>query len=449
MANLVTRLRGQSEQRSAFPALSMDDYLSWFSYAGSQYPINMGQSMPGSPKVEIANDFAAYVHQVYLSNGVVGAAVTARALLLSELRFRWRNTIDGELFGDQSLALLERPGGMTRPELLHQAEQHASLAGSAFFHRQMDRQVRLLRPDWTDVVIGTDDDVDQPGWYADAEVVGYLYTPGGAGSGASPLFFMPDEVAHWKPEPDPENPWRGLSWVQSVLLEVSTDQQAIRHVSKFYEHAATPNLVFVMDKAVPATQVAEYAEKINERHAGVRNAYRNMVIGGGADVKVVGADLAQLDYRKTQGMNETRIAMRSRVPAVILQIAEGLGGSALNAGNYSATRRMWSDSWFSPYANSLCAALERIVPPARPEIELSFDPAAVMFLQEDRQDEANIRQADAATIRQLIDAGYDPLSVVDAVTTGDFKKLAHSGLYSVQLQPAGATGEPSPDSPVA
>ncbi|HXJ48443.1 MAG TPA: hypothetical protein VNF91_04670, partial [Candidatus Acidoferrum sp.] len=44
----------------------------------------------------------------------------------------------------------------------------------------------------------------------------------------------------------------------------------------------------------------------------------------------------------------------------------------------------------------------------------------------------------ASTIHTFVSAGYEPDSVIDAVTSGDLSKLQHSGLYSVQLQPAGS-----------
>ena len=46
--------------------------------------------------------------------------------------------------------------------------------------------------------------------------------------------------------------------------------------------------------------------------------------------------------------------------------------------------------------------------------------------------EVQVKQAQA--IRQYVDAGFEPDSVVDAVNAGDLKRLKHSGLYSVQLQ---------------
>ena len=47
-------------------------------------------------------------------------------------------------------------------------------------------------------------------------------------------------------------------------------------------------------------------------------------------------------------------------------------------------------------------------------------------------------------MRQLVDGGFDPTSVVDAVTTGDMTLLTHSGKLSVQLQTSeGSTDERS------
>ena len=44
--------------------------------------------------------------------------------------------------------------------------------------------------------------------------------------------------------------------------------------------------------------------------------------------------------------------------------------------------------------------------------------------------------------RQLVEAGFDPATVVEAVTTGDMTKLVHTGAYSVQLQAPTTEGAP-------
>ena len=78
------------------------------------------------------------------------------------------------------------------------------------------------------------------------------------------------------------------------------------------------------------------------------------------------------------------------------------------------------------------------MPPPDPASRLWFDDRDVPFLQEDVLDAAEIRAKDATTMRQLVDGGFDPASVVEAVTSGDMSRLVHTGQLSVQLQAPGA-----------
>jgi hypothetical protein len=70
--------------------------------------------------------------------------------------------------------------------------------------------------------------------------------------------------------------------------------------------------------------------------------------------------------------------------------------------------------------------------------ELWYDDRDIPFLQDDMKDRAEVQKMQASSINTLIIAGYEPASVVDAVNSGDFSRLTHTGLFSVQLQPAGA-----------
>ena len=398
---------------------------------GRTYGIN------GSPGNDPAASFVGYIHDIAERNGVVAAAVITRALLISQVRFVWRNNrlspTPGRLFGNRDLSILERPGKQTRPELLTLAEQDVSYSGTWYAARK-GNELHRLRPDGVKVVLGSDmDPVDD--WVPyDAVVTGYIYrNPDKKNAPAEA--FLPHEIISWKPEPHPLEWWRGQSWITSVMTEIRNDGQATDHTSKFFENAGTSRLVFTMDPSLTPTQVQEYADLTNERHAGTGNAFKNMFLGGGTDVKLVGSPEAAIGLKDMQGGYETRIAARSRVPAAILGIREGMQGSALNAGNYSATRRLLSDGWFAPATDSLCAAASNVIP-TPDDADLAADRSQVLFLQEDQKDAADIQNVKAQAIRQLVDAGYDPLSVIDAVENDDFGRLQHSGLFSVQLQPA-------------
>jgi hypothetical protein len=156
----------------------------------------------------------------------------------------------------------------------------------------------------------------------------------------------------------------------------------------------------------------------------------------------LGLDLNQLDFKNVQGAGETRIAADSRVPAVILGISESLGGSSLNLGNFGMARRLFADGFLRPQWRSASACLEKLVA-APAGSELWYDESDVSFLREDEADQANIIAANAASMRQLVDGGYDPDSVTDAVTRGDLTQLKHTGMFSVQLQPPGTKSDPA------
>lgn len=420
----------------------MDEYARLL-FDGNSYIVGPTGSKPD----EVDSDFVGRIQRIHNRHGVVAAAVATRAMLLSQVRFKWRRP-DGSLYGNRDLLPLERPGSTTRPELLSRLEVDASYSGTAVVARRGGELFRLS-PDRVTFVLASNSD---PSWDGDvltppfdARVVGITYH-----ADASPMTLKPGQVeafavgefAVWAPEPDPVYFWKGTSWVSSVMRELLIDGQVTDHESKFFEKAATPGLVFMMDPSRTPDEIKAYSELVNSKFGGVANSYKNMFLGGATDVKVVGSAMTDLGLSDLQGTFENRVAVRSRIPAVALGTRESLSGSSLNTGNYSAARRLLADGWFSPTIDNLCAALEAIVPPPTDGSELAHDPSRILFLQEDQKDAADIMQTNAVAMRQLVEAGYDPATVTDAITSGDMTKLQHTGNVSVQLQPPGSGGTP-------
>lgn len=424
-----------TEQR--FGTFGFSQYLELLDFAGYQYMLPSAARNLHTSRLEPPQLFEQYVQVAYRGNGVIGAAVAARAYLMSQLRLKWRRE-DGSLFTTPDLDAFNRPARVRRSLLFNQMERHVSLMGAAYPLRQ-DRveDVTLLRPDWCTLILGSELDADAALHQHDAALQAVVYRPGGSAT-ATPVMFGPDEVAQWVPEPDPTCWWTGSAWVQSLISEVLTDRQAGDFTAKFFENGATPQVIVSLDPSVTAETATQYADMFRDKYEGASKAFKTMILGGGADPTVVGVDLRGIQLRELYGHLETRIAIRSRVPAAILGIQEGLGGSALNAGNYGQLRRMWSDSWFAPHAQDFCGAVAPLVDSPGPDVELSFDPKLIEFVQEDRKDEAEIRQSDAITARQLVEAGYEPDSVADYIDRGDIKVLKHTGNLSVQLQPPGS-----------
>ena len=130
-----------------------------------------------------------------------------------------------------------------------------------------------------------------------------------------------------------------------------------------------------------------------------------------------------------QGRNETRLSVLSRVPAALLGISEGLAGSSLNAGNFSAARRNFADTWVYPVLQDLADSLAPVVKvPA--DAELWFDMADMPILREDAKDAADIEAVKATTITMYVKEGFTAESAVAAVAGQDVSLLKHAGLVS-------------------
>lgn len=432
MPSLLQRLRGAdvpAARSAGWPQIFFDGHRQY----STAFPSG---SLPGAKAEHIGHSFEDIVSRVRDNNGVVAAAVEARALLVSQLRFAWRDESTGRVFGSGDLAPLERPGVEDRPTLLYRAEEDACWAGNVYIRRIGNRLFRL-RPDWVDLIIGSNESPSDVAAGADAEVIGYRYWPNGDRDRGTPIGLSKMEVAHFAPSPHPLRRFVGQSWVTSILRDVISDGQASEHIQNYFEHAATANMVVKAPDGTTMDQFREWVDMFEDAHAGVANAWSNIYVAAGTDVNVVGSDLAALDLKSLTGAFEARVSVRSRVHSAILGTREGMAGSALNAGNYAQIRRLWADTWFTPYADRWCAALEQIVPAPRSFVELTYKRDRVLFLQEDAADTANIQATRATAARQLVDAGFTPESIVEALDTDDFTKLKHTGLAPVQVQPVG------------
>ena len=391
------------------------------------------------------------MQNAYHSNGPVFACMLARLMLFSEARFQFRrmtNGRPGDLFGTNALRILEQPWPSgTTGDLLGRIITDSDTAGNAFVARRGD-QLKRLRPDWTTIVIGSNEDADVTAIDVDAEVIGYIYHPGGAASQRTPVPFLPSEVAHFAPIPDPLAAFRGMSWLTPVLREISADHAATDHKASFFRNGATPQVIVSFDKDVTPQQIEAFAAIMDQKHNGTSNAYKTLYLGGGADPHVVGKDLSQLDFKATQGAGETRIAAAAGMHPSVIGLSEGLQGASLNAGNFSAARRLTGDKTLRPLWRNVAGSLASIID-VPPGAELWYDDRDIPFLREDSKDQAEIAQVKAQTIETLIRSGYTPDSVVAAVEADDMGLLKHTGYYSVQLQLPGAAGTPATPPPIA
>jgi phage portal protein BeeE len=446
MAKLWRSLLGRDD----VTRYSQEQYLADLSGNRSDLIVGYGPS-PWTRTEDIENSFIAYVQALYKSSGVVYAVMGARRLLFRQARVMWQefaDGIEGKLFWTDELEIFRKPWpNGTTGELLARMDQDVSLGGNFYAVREqgpLGDRIRRLRPDWVTIVLTA-----PPAEAVASDVAGYWFHPGRSYTQVMEpeprdAMYLPGEVCHWTPDPDPEAQYRGMSWLTPVVREVQSDKAATLHKQRFFDNGATLGAVIAAKENLTTDQFKEWMDNLQKAHAGVNNAYKPLYLGSPVDVSVLTADMRQLDFKATQGAGETRICAAGRVPPIIVGVSEGL--QAATYSNYGQARRAFGDAWAHPQWEDAIGALETLVEgPARrwyPKARLWYASKHIAFLREDQKDAAEIQQIKASTINSLINAGWKPITSRDAVETENFSLLEHTGLVSVQLQPPGAPRPP-------
>lgn len=436
MSNLWQIIKGRKTRRN------LQAYIDLINQAAAANALTGAATTIGEKQEDIPGTFDAYTQMVMKANPVVWGCMLVRMSLFAEARFKYRRLVlgrPGELFGTPDLRILEEPwpNGNTG-DLLTRMIQDVDLGGNFYGARLSAKRLARLRPDWVTIVLGSKKDPEAGFGAADVEVLGYLYHPGGKGSGMDPEPFLVENVAHFAPYPDPTAAFRGMSWLTPAIREVMGDQAATTHKLNYLEQGAVPNMVVTVDASVEREEFEKWVELFEEEHGGLENAYKTIFLGAGSNVQVVGNDLRKVDFKNVQALGENRIAVAAGVPGILVGLSEGLQAATL--ANYAQARRRFADGTMRPLWRGAAGSLSKLVP-RKGGSELWYDARDIPFLQEDAKDDAEIQKAQAVTLELLTKAGFTPDSAVLALTANDMKRLVHSGLYSVQLQEPGTAGE--------
>ena len=403
-------------------------------WEGQASPASVLTTTYGSSDAEaILPQLAGYTRSAYRDNGIVFGAILARLSLFSEATFAFQDRSDGHLFGanesdgrrSTALRKLENPWpNGTTGELLARMIQDADLAGNAYVWDAGPQLVRL-RPDQVTIVSKETSTGDGRSY---REVIGYWWDPSPTGAGKpseQAQYYDVDEIAHWSPIPDPEASFKGMSWMTPIIREITADSALTSYKLKYLEHAATPNLLIKYKQKLLPETVDALRERMQARYGGVDNAFKTLILDQGADHSVVGNSLEQMNFTTVQAAGENRILIASGVPGIVVGSKEGL--MAATYSNYAQAMRRFSDITMRPLWRSACACLSSLV--AVPSNgRLWFDVSAIAALRQGEKEQADTTLVKAEAVAQLVRFGYEPESVIQAVESGDFTLLKHSGL---------------------
>lgn len=426
VARLIDRLLSTgAHERSLTLPWQFQDALR---YGGHSYLLTGGQTYQRDELPRLTGE-----RQALTSNGTVYGIVRSRVDLFAQARFVWKRYGAGpkpmasDVFTNGALAALDNPS-----PLLEWMELDVATAGNSYLVRD-GSALRRLNPEWVTIVLGSQRDPDDPGVAWDSEPIGVIYRPMGHTGDRAEVFTW-SEVAHYCPERDPDARFRGMSYLRPAIEDVQADNGARRYLTKFWENNATAPLIITYPPEVPQTTAQVAQELWNEAHKGVNRAFRTAFLGAGADPKVVGMSLKDLDTEAVRKQVHLDITLAAGVPPIAAGIFEGTYANAKESNRALADKKL-RYLWL----RAVEAFRPLFPPPAG--AELWYDVSGVSALQSDALDDSAVMAQQANTMRTLVDGGFTPDSVTAAVTSGDMTKLTHSGNLSVQLLPPGTSAQ--------
>lgn len=426
MARLIDRLlpaRAEAEER-----MSLGQLAEIMAYGGGRYLLSGGTTTQTSYG-PAESSFPVSAKHAVLSNGMVYGLVRRRVEMFAQARLVFKRLGSGpkpmaaDVLTTAALAPVDNP-----VQMLARMELDVAVAGNSYWVAR-DGQLWRLPPEDVSIVVGSDTETADPASAWDARIVGYVYSPKTTSAPATEVFF-PGEVCHYRPEEDPDARFRGMSWLRPALEDIASDNGARRYVTKFFEHHATANLAIVFPPEVQLATVQAFKEAFDSKYEGVERAWRTMFIGGGADPRVLGSPLKDLDTEHVRQQIHADLCMAAGIPPMAAGIQTG------TYANTKESNRAFADVKGRFLWLALVEALRPVIE-APSGTELWYDVTGVSALQSDALDDAEVLSRQAQTMATLVNSGFDPMPVVSAVTTGDLATVSHSGLVSVQLLPPG------------
>lgn len=270
------------------------------------------------PAVAKTKDYVgAYRSWVFAAASCIAASLAAVPLRL------YRD--DGEEVTDHIfLDVMKRPNPfMTGLELRELTALYTDLAGEAFWIFERNRigapaEIWIVPPEWIKIVPSKTAFIDH-----------YVLEHGGY------IENLPvEDVLHFK-NPNPNNPYRGMSTVAAAATAVDTDAYSQEYARRFFENSAIPAGVLEVEGHLTPEERTSIREQWTKGHKGTRRAHRIAILPSTTKyhaIAVSARDAALLEQRR---YNRDEILAIFGVPASKIGIVEDVNRANAEAADYT------------------------------------------------------------------------------------------------------------------
>lgn len=311
-----------------------------------------------------------------------------------------------EVVQHAALDLIENPNPfMSRTQLMKRGQMYKELTGENWIVVERDSRATFpvglwpVRPDRMEVVPDEND-----------YIRGYIYT---APDGRTKIPLNVDEVLY-DCYPNPCEPFRGLGPVQSVLVDIDASVYSSEWNRNFFLNSAEPGGIIEVDSRLSDEEWDELTERWRESHRGVSRAHRVGVLENGAKWVTNQHSLRDMDFANLRNVSRDVIREAWGIHKSMLGDSEDVNRS--NAETAQEVFAIWKtvprlDDWKSLYNDQLLPMF------GSTGIGVEFDYADPV--PGNREADALELKTKAQAAQMLVDSGYEPHAVLEAVGLPD------------------------------
>ena len=208
--------------------------------------------------------------------------------------------------------------------------------------------------------------------------------------------------------PNPLDPYRGLSPVQSMMVDIDSERYSALWNRNFFLNGAEPGGIIEVDHEMDDDEFNQMRDRWQEQHQGVSNAHRVAILEQGKWVERK-VSMRDLQFHLLRRLSRDIIRETYGFPKTMLGTTEDVNRSNAEAGEITFARWM-----INTRANRTRDLLNNRLIPLFPQwagLEFDYDSPVPL----DREAEDNERNSKAAAAKDLVDAGYDHADVLTTV----------------------------------
>lgn len=309
-----------------------------------------------------------------------------------------------EVVSHAALSLWEMPNSFhTGFEYREGASQHLELTGETFWvlERGMTTfptSMWYVRPDRMMPVPDPDD-----------YLLGWVYT----GPTGEQVPLRLDEVILEK-LPDPLDPYRGAGPVASIMPNIDQMKYATQYQRNLFLNGADPGGVISVDKRLTDREWQEFTDRWREAHQGVARAGRVGILENGATWAPAGQSNKDLEYGNLRLQCRDELREAWRIHKAMLGTTEDV-----NRANAETASEIFTADIIVPRLNRRRDTLNHKLLPlfgaTGQGVEFDYENP----VPENRELDNIELTAKVNAAKTLVDAGYDPHAVLEAVGLPD------------------------------